>query len=271
MVRCIVIGAAGRMGMRIINTIHNTERIKLVGAVESKGHPRIGVDAGELLGIGKMDIPIIDRLDQIGSDFDALIDFTTPESSLNSLEYVVLKKKAAVIGTTGFSKQQTERIRTLTEDCPCVFSPNMSVGINLMFNIISRLAHVLQDDYDIEIIESHHRLKQDAPSGTALKMAQILANTLQRNLDRVAVHQRKGLIGKRSHEEIGIQVIRAGDIVGEHTVLFAGPGERLEITHRAHSRDTFAQGAVKAAQWVVRQQPGLYDMDDVLELKQNLA
>ncbi|MBE9541955.1 MAG: 4-hydroxy-tetrahydrodipicolinate reductase, partial [Proteobacteria bacterium] len=151
---------------------------------------------------------------------------------------------------------------------PCVFAPNMSVGINLMFKIISQLAQVLQDDYDIEIIESHHRLKKDAPSGTAVKMAQILANTLKRDLDQVAVHQRKGLIGERSREEIGIQVIRAGDIVGEHTVLFAGPGERLEITHRAHSRDTFAQGAVKAAQWVVKQQPGLYDMEDVLGLKQ---
>ena len=146
MVRCIVIGAAGRMGMRIINTIHNTERIKLVGAVESKGHPRIGVDAGELLGIGKMDIPIIDRLDQIGSDFDALIDFTTPESSLNSLEYVVLKKKDAVIGTTGFYKQQTERIRKLEEDCQCVFYSKMSVGMKMMFKVIRRLAHVLQDD-----------------------------------------------------------------------------------------------------------------------------
>jgi 4-hydroxy-tetrahydrodipicolinate reductase len=268
MVKCIVIGAAGRMGMRIINAIHNTEGVKLVGAVESKGHSRIGADAGEPSGIGRINIPIVDELEHVSSDFDALIDFTTPESSLNNLEYVALNKKAAVIGTTGFSQQQTEHIRKLAEDFPCVFAPNMSVGINLMFKIISQLAQVLQDDYDIEIIESHHRLKKDAPSGTAMKMAQILANTLKRNLDQVAVHQRKGLIGKRSREEIGIQVIRAGDIVGEHTVLFAGPGECLEVTHRAHSRDTFAQGAVKAAQWVVRQQPGLYDMQDVLGLKQ---
>ncbi|KPJ56736.1 MAG: dihydrodipicolinate reductase, partial [Deltaproteobacteria bacterium DG_8] len=138
---------------------------------------------------------------------------------------------------------------------------------NLMFNLISQVAKTLKDEYDIEIIESHHRLKKDAPSGTAMKMAQILARTLKRNLDQVAVHQRKGLIGERSREEIGIQVIRAGDIVGEHTVIFAGMGERLEITHRAHSRDTFARGAVRAAQWVVTQQPGLYDMQDVLELK----
>ena len=268
MVKCIVIGAAGRMGARIIQMIHQTEGVQLAGAVESKGHLRIGFDAGELPGIGTIDIPIVDRLDDVDSNFDVLIDFTTPESSLNSLEYAALKKKAAVIGTTGFSQQQTERIRKLADDFPCVFAPNMSVGINLMFKIISQLAQILQDDYDIEIIESHHRLKKDAPSGTAVKMAHILADTLKRNLDQVAVHQRKGLIGKRRREEIGIQVIRAGDIVGEHTVLFAGPGERLEVTHRAHSRDTFAQGAVRAAQWVVSQPPGLYDMEDVLGLKQ---
>ncbi len=271
MVKCVVIGAAGRMGARIIYIIHQTEGVQLTGAVELKEHPLVGADAGEPSGIGRINIPIVDGLEHVSSDFDVLIDFTTPESSLNSLKHVALKKKAAVIGTTGFSPQQTEHIRKLAQDFPCVFSPNMSVGINLMFKIISQLAQIFQDSYDIEILESHHRLKKDAPSGTAVKMAKILANTLKRDLDQVAVYQRKGLIGKRSREEIGIQVIRAGDIVGEHTVLFAGPGECLEITHRAHSRDTFAQGAVKAAQWVARQQPGLYDMEDVLGLKQNLA
>jgi 4-hydroxy-tetrahydrodipicolinate reductase len=268
MVKCIVIGAAGRMGIRIINAIHQTEGVQLAGAVELKEHPLVGADAGESSGIGKINIPIVDNFEGVSSDFDVLIDFTIPESSLHSLEYAALKKKAVVIGTTGFSPQQTESIKKLAQDIPCVFSPNMSVGINLMFKIISQLAQILQDDYDIEIIESHHRLKKDAPSGTAVKMAQILANTLKRNLDQVAVHQRKGFIGKRRREEIGIQVIRAGDIVGEHTVLFAGPGERLEVTHRAHSRDTFARGAVKAALWIVKQQPGLYDMEDVLGIKQ---
>lgn len=267
MIRCIVIGAAGRMGARIIHAIYHTEGTQLTGAVELKGHSLIGVDVGEPSGIGKIDIPIVDSIDGVSSDCDVLIDFTTPESSLNSLEYAAAKKKATVIGTTGFSSQQTERIRRLAQDSPCVCSPNMSVGINLMFNLISQVAQTLQDEYDIEIIESHHRLKKDAPSGTAMKMAQILATTLKRNLDQVAVYQRKGFIGKRRREEIGIQVIRAGDIVGEHTVLFAGAGERLEITHRAHSRDTFARGAVRAALWVVKQQPGLYDMQDVLELK----
>jgi len=267
MITCIVIGAAGRMGSRIIQAIHQTEGIQLVGAVELKGHSLVGADAGVSSGIGKIDIPIVDNIDLVSSDCEVLIDFTIPESSLSTLEWAVAKKKAVVIGTTGFSAQQTEHIRKLAQDIPCVCAPNMSVGINLMFRIISQIAQILQDEYDIEIIESHHRLKKDAPSGTAMKIAQILATTLKRNLDQVAVHQRKGIIGKRHREEIGIQVIRAGDIVGEHTVLFAGMGERLEITHRAHSRDTFARGALKAAQWVIKQQPGLYDMQDVLGLK----
>lgn len=267
MVKCIVIGAAGRMGTRIINAIHHTEGIQLVGATELKGHERVGADVGESSGIGKIDIPIVDSIDKVSSDYDVLIDFTTPESSLSSLEWAASKKKAVVTGTTGFSNQQTERIKRLSQDIPCVCAPNMSVGINLMFNLVSLVAQTLQDEYDIEIIESHHRLKKDAPSGTAMKMAQTLAKTLKRNLDQIAVYQRKGHIGKRRPEEIGIQVIRAGDIVGDHTVLFAGAGERLEITHRAHSRDTFARGAVRAAKWVINQQPGLYDMQDVLELK----
>jgi len=266
MIKCIVNGAAGRMGEHIIRAIHHTEGIQLVGAVELKGHSLVGADAGESLGIGKIDVPVVDSIDGVKSDCDVLIDFTTPESSLSSLEWAAVKKKAVVIGTTGFSPQQRERIKKLAQDIPCVCAPNMSVGINLMFNLISQVAKILKDEYDIEIIESHHRLKKDAPSGTAVKMAQILAHTLKRNLDKVAVHQRKGLIGERSRKEIGIQVIRGGDIVGEHTVIFAGMGERLEITHRAHSRDTFARGAVRAAQWVVTQQPGLYDMQDVLEL-----
>jgi len=267
-INCIVNGAGGRMGSRIIYTIHQTEEIRLVGAIELKGHPLMGTDAGESLGIGKIDIPVVDSIDKVNSDFDVLIDFSTPESSLISLERVAIKKKAVVIGTTGFSTQQTERIKKLTQDIPCVCAPNMSVGINLMFNLISQVAKILKDEYDIEIIESHHRFKKDAPSGTAMKMAQILADTIKRNLNQVAVHQRKGVIGERSREEIGIQVIRGGDIVGEHTVIFAGMGERLEITHRAHSRDTFARGAVRAAKWVVAQQPGLYDMQDVIGLKQ---
>ena len=267
MAKCIVAGAAGRMGIRIIDSIYQTEGVSLAGAIEMQGHPRVGSDVGDLLGREKTSISIVDNLDKISHDYDVVIDFTAPDSSLESLEWVHAKGKAAVIGTTGFSSPQTERINTLAQDIPCVCSPNMSVGINLMFSLISQVATKLQDEYDIEIIESHHRHKMDAPSGTAVKMAHILADAVKRDLDTVAVHQRKGITGPRKKEEIGIQVVRAGDIVGEHTVLFGGLGERLEITHRAHNRDTFARGAVRAAQWVVTQQPGLYDMLDVLELK----
>ena len=267
MTKCIVTGAAGRMGIRIIDAIYHTEGIELVGATEVKGHPRVGSDVGTLLGMENTSITLVDSLEKAAPDFDVLIDFTSPESSLTGLEFTRSLKRAAVIGTTGFSSEQTERIRKVTQDIPCVCAPNMSVGINLMFTLIRQVAQKLEDEYDIEIIESHHRLKKDAPSGTAVEMAHILADATERDLDAVAVHQRKGLIGARRPEEIGIQVIRAGDIVGEHTVLFGGPGERLEITHRAHSRDTFARGAVRAARWIVTQQPGLYDMLDVLALK----
>lgn len=267
MTKCVVTGAAGRMGIRIIDAIYHTEGIELVGATEVKGHPRVGSDVGTLLGRENTSITLVDSLEKVTPDFDVLIDFTSPESSLTSLEFMRSLKRAAVIGTTGFSSDQTERIKKVTQDIPCVCAPNMSVGINLMFTIIRQVAQKLKDEYDIEIIESHHRLKKDAPSGTAVEMAHILAEATERELDAVAVHQRKGLIGARRPEEIGIQVIRAGDIVGEHTVLFGGPGERLEITHRAHSRETFARGAVRAARWVVTQQPGLYDMIDVLAFK----
>ena len=268
MTQCIVTGAAGRMGICIIDAIYHTEGIELVGATEIRGHPRVGSDVGTLFGMEKTSITLVDALEKVTPDFDVLIDFTSPESSLTSLEFLYPLKKAAVIGTTGFSSEQKERIEKVTQDIPCVCAPNMSVGINLMFTLIRQVAQKLKDEYDIEIIESHHRLKKDAPSGSAVEMAHILADATNRELDAVAVHQRKGRIGARRPEEIGIHVVRAGDIVGEHTVLFGGPGERLEITHRAHSRDTFARGAVRAAQWVVTQHPGLYTMLDVLELKQ---
>jgi 4-hydroxy-tetrahydrodipicolinate reductase len=267
MTKCIVTGAAGRMGIRIIDTIYQTEGISLAGVTEMPGHTRLGSDVGELLGREKTSLCIVDSLEKISNDYDVVIDFTAPDSSLQSLELVHAKGKAAVIGTTGFTTEQTEHITTLAQDIPCVCAPNMSVGINLMFSLISQVAKKLQDDYDIEIIESHHRLKKDSPSGTAVTMARILAEAVNRDLDTAAVHQRKGIIGPRKKEEIGIQVVRAGDIVGEHTVLFGGLGERLEITHRAHNRDTFARGAVRAAKWIVSQPPGLYDMLDVLGLK----
>jgi 4-hydroxy-tetrahydrodipicolinate reductase len=172
-----------------------------------------------------------------------------------------------VIGTTGFSGDGLKEVGTLSREMRCVMAPNMSVGVNVMFKIADEMARILGDDYDMEILEVHHRLKKDAPSGTAMRLAQILAKAVGRDLDRVGVYERHGVIGQRTDEEIGIQTWRAGDITGEHTVMFGGMGERLELIHRAHSRDNFARGAVRAALWVVKQPKGLYDMQDVLGLR----
>jgi 4-hydroxy-tetrahydrodipicolinate reductase len=254
------------MGKAVIDAVTRAEGIELVGATEQPGHPGIGSEVATHPGTVKVHVTVVESLALITPQPDVIIDFTAPESSLGHMEWAASRRAAAVIGTTGFTSGQSGRIRELARAIPCVCSPNMSVGINLMFTLIDRVARILKDRYDMEIIESHHRLKKDAPSGTAVKMAQILAEAMDRDLESVGVHQRKGLIGTRRRDEIGIQVVRAGDIVGDHTVLFAGEGERLEITHRAHSRDTFAAGAVRAAAWVRGKPPGLYDMRDVLGL-----
>ena len=267
MLNIIVSGAAGRMGSRIITLSREYENIKLVGAVEHKEHKGIGLDGGELIGIGKLGILLSHDLNAIKEKTDVIIEFSNPEASIEHLKIASQKGISMVIGTTGFSREQTEEIKIHTSKIPCVLAPNMSVGVNLLLRILVDIASVLGDDYDVEIIEAHHRLKKDAPSGTAMKMAQVIASALKRNLEDTAVYARKGLIGERTKKEIGIQTIRAGDIVGEHTVLFGGLGERIEVTHRASSRDTFARGALKAALWVSKQAPRLYDMQDVLGLK----
>jgi len=267
MLNIIVSGAAGRMGSRIITLSKNYEDIKLIGALEHKDHKNIGQDIGEILGIGQAGITISSSINDIKEKADVLIEFSNPKASLEHLKAAYDKGISMVIGTTGFNKEQTVEIKKYTQKIPCVLAPNMSVGVNLLLKILKDVAKVLGDDYDIEIIEAHHRLKKDAPSGTAMKMAQVIASALNRNLEETAVYTRKGLIGERTKKEIGIQTIRAGDIVGEHTVIFGTLGERIEITHKASSRDTFARGALKAALWVSKQKPGLYDMQDVLGLK----
>lgn len=267
MIRAIVTGAAGRMGCSIIRAIHQTDGIDVVGAVEREGHPLFGKDAGEVAGLGPMKVRIVYGLENILDRADVVIDFTTPQATLANLEKVTASGKAWVIGSTGFTKDEEEKLRRMTDKSPCVFSPNMSVGVNIVFRIIQDVAKVLGDDYDIEVIEAHHRHKKDAPSGTAMKMAQILADSLGRDLASVGKFSRHGITGERDKKEIGVQSIRAGDIVGDHTVMFCGSGERIEITHRAQSRDNFASGAIRAAMWVVKQKPGLYDMMDVLGLK----
>jgi 4-hydroxy-tetrahydrodipicolinate reductase len=265
-VKAIVLGAAGRMGSRIIGLMGDPESVSLGAAVESKGHPAIGADAGEVSGVRRLDISITDDLASVIDQGQVVIDFTTPQSTLAGLDMMVQKGKPLVIGTTGFSPSELDRIRKASTRIPCVLSPNMSVGVNVMFKIVEVVSRLLGQDYDMEIIEAHHRFKKDAPSGTALRLAEILAKATQQRLEEVATYSRKGQIGERKKSEIGIQAIRAGDIVGEHTVVFGGMGERLEITHRAHSRDNFARGAIMAAKWVVHQPPGLYEMAHVLGL-----
>jgi len=266
-VKAIIIGAAGRMGQRLLTAIHETPDILLAGAVERQDHPHMGRDVGEVAGLGKWDISLTGSLKEVVSSGDVIIDFTNAEAALTHLRVAAAQGKSAVIGSTGFSAAQMGEVRALTQKVSCVLSPNMSVGVNVMFRIIGDVAKIFGDDYDVEVIEAHHRMKKDAPSGTAVKMGQILAQALNRNFDQVGVYERKGIIGERRQAEIGMQTIRAGDIVGEHTVIFGGLGERLEIIHRAQSRDNFARGAIRAARWVVRQNPGLYDMQDVLGLK----
>jgi 4-hydroxy-tetrahydrodipicolinate reductase len=267
MIRAIVAGAAGRMGVRIIHMLRQRDDIALAGAFERKDHPLLGQDAGQVAGIGPVGVPLGDSLAEVADKGDVLIDFTSPEASLENIGMASARGLAAVIGTTGIAGETLERIVQAARTTRCVMSPNMSVGVNVMFRIAGEMARLLGNEYDLEIVEAHHRLKKDAPSGTAMRLAQVLSSATDRELDKVAVYQRKGMIGERTAQEIGIQTLRAGDITGEHMVMFGGIGERLELVHRAHNRDNFARGAVRAAIWVVRQPAGLYDMQDVLGLR----
>ena len=267
MVKAAVTGAAGRMGKRIISIIESTEGIELAGAVEHAGHPMVGKDAGETAGAGTARVKIVSDMEEAMRKADVLIDFTFPDVTMENLKVVSRLNKAVVIGSTGFSAEAMEELKKLVAHIPCVLAPNMSVGVNLMLKLVNEAARVLGNNFDIELVETHHRMKKDAPSGTAMKLAEVAAEGVGRNLSEVGVFERVGMTGARSREEIGVQTLRGGDVVGDHTVFFFGDGERLEITHRATSRDTFAAGAVRGALWVAGRKPGLYDMQDVLGLK----
>ena len=267
MIEVVVSGAAGRMGGRIVALVKEAADFRLVGALERSGHPALGRDAGELAGVGRTDVPVSADPPQVLIRDRALVEFTTPEATLEHLRVAARARARAVVGTTGFSKAEHSEIETLARELPIVLAPNMSVGVNLTLKILAELAVALGDDYDVEITEIHHRGKKDAPSGTALKMAEVIAQALGRDLGQVAVHGRYGMTGERTSKEIGILSLRAGDVVGEHTVVFGGLGERIEITHRAASRDTFARGALRAVRFVAQAAPGLYSMQDVLGLK----
>lgn len=267
MTKIAITGAAGRMGRVLLEAANENEATVVATAIERSGSSVIGADAGEVAGIGKLDVTIVEDIGKVTDQFDVLIDFTRPEVTLANLEICRQAGKNIVIGTTGFSDEQKQQINTAAKEIAVVFAPNMSVGVNLCLKLLDMAARVMGEYTDIEVIEAHHRHKVDAPSGTALRMGEVVADALGRDLNDCAVYGREGNTGERDRKTIGFETIRAGDIVGEHTVMFADIGERVEITHKASSRMTFAKGAVRAAHWLMQHNAGLYDMQDVLGLK----
>lgn len=265
MTRVAINGAAGRMGRNLVAACLDDPALELAAAFEHGAHPALGRDAGETAGHDAAGLTI--SSDLAVAPFDVLIDFTRPEVTLGILEYCCAEGIAVVIGTTGFSDEQRAELEAAATEIPIVLAPNMGVGVNLMFELVSQAARTLGLDYDIEITEAHHRHKVDAPSGTALRLGEMAAAARGTSLDESAVWQRRGRTGEREAGTIGFATVRGGDIVGEHTVMFAGEGERLEISHRASSRRLFAQGAMRAAAWLPGHSPGLYGMQDVLGLQ----
>jgi len=255
------------MGRALVAGTAAHDELRLGAATEQHDSSLLGRDAGEVAGVGHLGVPLTADLEQAGDRFDVAIDFSQPEATLAHLRACRAQGRRMVIGTTGFDEAQRGEIAEAAEDIAIVFAPNMSVGVNLAFRLLALAAQVLGDDYDVEIIEAHHRHKVDAPSGTALRMGEVVASSLGRDLGESAVYGRRGRVGERDRASIGFETIRAGDIVGEHTVMFAGPGERIELTHKASSRMTFAQGALRAAAWVMQHERGLYDMQQVLGLE----
>lgn len=265
-IRIAIVGAAGRMGRQLIQATVQAEGARLGAALVRSGSSLTGADAGELAGCGALGINVTDNLDAVVNDFDVLIDFTRPEGTLNYLEFCRQHKKAMVIGTTGFDEDGKAAIKAASADIGIVFAANFSVGVNLVLKLLEKAAKVMGDYADIEIIEAHHRHKVDAPSGTALAMGEAIADAMNWNLNEHAVYSREGYTGEREAQTIGFATVRAGDIVGEHTAMFADVGERVEITHKASSRMTFANGAVRAAIWLKAHKTGLHDMRSVLNL-----
>ena len=266
MIKAGICGAAGRMGKTILEVINDTDGVSVGAAIEQSGSPALGLDAGEHAGIGRLDVSVTDDIESVIRDFDVLIDFTRADAVLENLEQCRANSKRAVIGTTGLSAEQQQVVRSAGREIAIVFAPNMSVGVNLCFKLAELAAGVIGDSTDIEIIEAHHNRKIDAPSGTAVRLGEIVASALGRDLEECAVYGRQGVTCPRDRKTIGFETIRAGDIIGEHTVMFAGAGERVEIRHIATSRKTFAGGAVRAARWIMDKETGLYSMQDVLGL-----
>ncbi len=265
--RVAIIGASGRMGKNLIDAVNQAEGLSVSAAIERPDSSLIGADAGELAGVGKLGVAIVGDLNAVVGDFDVLIDFTTPATTVNNLKVCAEHNKKIVIGTTGFDEVGLAEIDKAADKTAVIFAANYSVGVNLCLKLLKQAAEVLNDGYDIEVIEGHHRHKVDAPSGTALRMGEVVADTLGRDLKECAVYGREGITGARDPNTIGFATVRAGDIVGDHTVLFATEGERVEITHKASSRMAFAKGAAHSCKWIASKDKGLFDMQDVLNLR----
>ncbi|MFH1904786.1 MAG: 4-hydroxy-tetrahydrodipicolinate reductase [bacterium] len=264
MISVIVNGACGKMGKRIIALLSMQKDLDLCGAVEMSSHPDIGKDAGVVAGIDKSGVKVSSCIKDIIKDTDVVVDFSSAEGALDSARICAKYKKALIVGTTGLSVEALSEIKSISRIVACLVSSNMSVGVNLLCKLVEQASSILGDEYDVEIIEAHHRFKKDAPSGTAKTLAEIISKVMGKQLEDMAVYGRRGFVGERKRNEIGIHAVRAGDIVGEHTVIFGGTGERIELKHIATTRDTFAQGVIKAIKFISTQRAGLYDMKDVL-------
>ena len=267
MIRVVVTGIAGRMGGSVVRLLRSAEAMKLAGATEQAGSAHVGVDAGTVCGLPPMGVAVVDELGTaLQAGADVAIDFSTPAASIAHARLCAQKRVALVVGTTGIESAGRAAIAEAARSTAILMAPNMSVGVNVMLKLVAQAARALGDGYDVEIVEIHHRHKKDAPSGTALRLGEVAAEALDRDPQRDFRTERSGIIGERTRKEIGIQTLRGGDVAGEHTVLFVGEGERLEVTHRATSRDQFALGALRAARFLVGRPPGLYDMFAVLGL-----
>ncbi len=264
MIRVVVSGAGGRMGKLLLQAVIEEDGMELVAAVERKDHPLLNRDVGELIGSAKCGVLMRTDLEEVISSGDILVEFSTPQATLSHLPVAVEKNTRIVIGTTGLNNEEKERIKESSSRIPILLSPNMSIGVNLLFRIAGEVARILGDEYDVEIIETHHRMKRDAPSGTALRLAEVIAQARGHSLKEVAVYGREGTAGERKRGTIGIHAVRGGTVSGEHNVIFAGASERVELTHRAESRQVFVRGAIEAIRFIAGASPGLYDMQDVI-------
>lgn len=267
MIRVVVCGVAGRMGQRLAHLIIEDEGVELVGATECEGHDWLGADVGRAIGGADLGVAVTSAPAGALQGADVAICFTTPASTLETAAACARAGVSMVVGTTGFTEAELAEFKGAAAPVACVFAPNFGMAMNVLFKLVEEAARALGDDYDVEVVEVHHRLKVDAPSGTALRLAERAASGLQRNLKEVAVHGREGQVGQRTRQEIGIHAVRLGDVAGEHSVMFGAPGEYLELKHHATSRDAFAKGALRAARFAAKAAPGLYDMGDVLGVR----